>query len=106
MEIGTVEVGGSRRGRNAAAGSQHSGQNSNSGFGPSAGRPMTGGINKPAPMGGLGGGDILDDALSRGNRNDMFKDRSQNLLSDAGSRFGDDDAMSHFMGQSEYGGAS
>jgi hypothetical protein len=61
------------------------------------GRPMTGGISKPPPLGG--GIDVLDEAMSRGNANDlMTRDRSNNLLSDAGSRFGDDDAMSHFMG--------
>jgi hypothetical protein len=28
------------------------------------------------------------------------------MLSDAGSKFGDDDVMSHYLGQSEYGGIS
>lgn len=31
---------------------------------------------------------------------------TQNMLSDAGSKYGDDDAMSHYLGQSEYGGIS
>lgn len=73
-------------------------------------------MNPMGTMGaGVGGnsGDILDDAMSRGvggaggrYGDEMYRDRSKNLLSDAGSRFGDDDVMSHFMGQSEYGGAS
>lgn len=39
----------------------------------------------------------------------MSRQRSTNLLSDAGSKAGyrdDDDLMSHYMGQSAYGGAS
>jgi hypothetical protein len=46
----------------------------------------------------------MGDEISRGDG--MYRDRSKNLLSDAGSRFGDDDVMSHYMGQSEFGGAS
>ena len=37
----------------------------------------------------------------------MNRMRSTNLLSDAGSKYGgDDDDMSHYMGQSALGGAS
>jgi len=38
-------------------------------------------------------------------RDNGKRDRSTNLLSEAGSRYGDDEIISHY-GQSEYGGAS
>ena len=70
-----------------------------------AGRPQTGQSNNRFTGAGSNyGGDYLGDELSRGEG--MYRDRSKNLLSDAGSRFGDDDVTSHYMGQSEYGGAS
>ena len=102
MEIGTVDVGGSRRSRAAAGGSQNSGGNSVAPI--NHGRPMTGATNRFTGTGSNYGGDLLDEGMSRGEG--MARDRSNNMLSDAGSRFGDDDAISHYMGQSEYGGAS
>ncbi len=108
MEIGTFDVGSSRRGRTAAGGSQNSGGNSTYAAGPvNNTRPMTGGSNRFTGAGSNygGGGDILDEGMSRAG-DGMYRDRSKNLLSDTGIRFGDDDVMSHYLGQSEYGGAS
>lgn len=110
MNIDTLDVGVSRRSRVAAGGSQNSGGNSsqmnqrpNTGLVPSRNANFV-----PTSNFAVGSGDILDDAISRGNEggSGIYRDRSKNLLSDAGSRFGDDDAMSYFMGQSEHGGAS
>jgi len=68
--------------------------------------------NSRSRIGGNGGsggpsagfGDILDNEIN--NQDDrLAHKRSTNLLSDAGSKF-EDDMLSHYMGQSEYGGIS
>ena len=91
-EIGTVDVGGSRRsGRFAGGTSQASGSQYN---------------QAQRPVGRFGDGDILDNEISKNDA--MQRKRSTNLLSDAGSKGyqDDDDLMSHYMNQSAYGGAS
>ena len=101
-EIGTIDVvSGGRRANRFAGGntSNHSGSMNRV--------QATGTGSKLFPAAANTGGgynDILENemtkpALSRG--------RSTNLLSDAGSKYGgEDDEMSHYMGQSALGGAS
>ena len=98
-EIGTVEVAGSRRSGRFAGGGSNTSQNSNQQ------RPVTG---KSGPFRGpdigRGYGDVLDNEMSR----DPMAGRrdGHNMLSDVGSKYGEDqdDRMSYF--QSDYGGIS
>ena len=56
---------------------------------------------------GSGFNDILDSEMTKEQRPGLTRGRSTNLLSDAGSKYGgDDDNISHYMGQSQLGGAS
>lgn len=98
-EIGTVEVAGSRRSGRFAGGGSNTSQTSQQQ------RPAT---TKSGPFRGpdigRGYGDVLDSEM---NRNPMAGRRDgTNLLSDAGSKYGEDqeDRMSYF--QSDYGGIS
>jgi len=53
---------------------------------------------------GSGFNDVLENEMSRPV---LSRGRSTNLLSDGGSKYGgEDDEMSHYMGQSALGGAS
>ena len=63
-------------------------------------RLFSGGVNDA----GSNYNDVLDNEMSKPQ---MSRMRSTNLLSDAGSKYGgDDDDMSHYMGQSALGGVS
>lgn len=115
-EIGVMELdNGSRRGRRLAGGANQAlGSNASQGSyslyqGSQLTRPQTGGppvglgLGAQRISGTFGGaGDILDAEINRAEN----PGRSGNLLSDAGSKFGEDDMLSQYIGHSEYGGIS
>ena len=106
MEIGTLDIAVSRRSGRVAGGAASQNSSHGTTSNTTGQRPLTAGaFQMPANSRNVYG---IDSAENEYSRNDLqnLRGLSQNPLSDGGSKFGDEDAMSHYLGQSEYGGIS